>query len=123
MSEELGLTLQRTNGTEVGVHLLKEPRIWFEREPVQVVVDELLDTLKGEVDHHAVPKGGYVRWEVWLVQEVVLSIGDLSVERHLVTPPGHEEHWGHEGHLFLGSCTWLHFYLKLIIIRLVGQIN
>ena len=88
-----------------------------------MVVDELLDTLKGEVDHHAVPKGGYVRWEVWLVQEVVLSIGDFSVERHLVTHPRHEEHWGHEGHLFLGSCSWLHFYLKLIIIRLVGQIN
>jgi len=67
MSEELGLTLQRTNGTEVGVHLLKEPRIWFEREPVQVVVDELLDIFKGNVDHHAVPKVHYVRWEVWQV--------------------------------------------------------
>lgn len=103
MSQELGLTLRSSNRSEVGVHLLKEHRIWFEREPVQVVVDELLDIFKGKVDHHAVPKGGYVRWEVWLVQEVVLSIGDLSVERHLVTHPGHEEHWGHEGHLFLGS--------------------
>jgi hypothetical protein len=34
---------------------------------VQVVVDELLDIFKGKVDHHAVPKGGYVRWEVWQV--------------------------------------------------------
>ena len=97
------MTLRSSNRSEVGVHLLKEHRIWFEREPVQVVVDELLDIFKGKVDHHAVPKVHYVRWEVWQVQEVILSIGDLSVERHLVTHPGHEEHWGHEGHLFLGS--------------------
>ena len=67
MSQELGLTLRSSNRSEVGVHLLKEHRIWFEREPVQVVVDELLDIFKGKVDHHAVPKCGYVRWEVWQV--------------------------------------------------------
>ena len=67
MSQELGLTLRSSNRSEVGVRLLKEHRIWFEREPVQVVVDELLDIFKGEVDHHAVPKVHYVRWEVWQV--------------------------------------------------------
>ena len=67
MPQELGLTLRSSNRSEVGVHLPKEHRIWFEREPVQVVVDELLDIFKGKVDHHAVPKGGYVRWEVWQV--------------------------------------------------------
>ena len=67
MSQELGLTLQSTYGTEVGVHLLKEPRIWFEREPVQVIFDKLLNAFKGEVDHHAVVKSGYVKWQVWFM--------------------------------------------------------
>ena len=105
MSPELVLALRRSYRTEVGVHLLKEYRIWFERQPVQVVADELLDALEGKVDHHAVAKSGNVIRKVWLMQEGVLSIGDLSVERHLVTPPGYEEHWGHEGHLFLLSCS------------------
>ena len=45
MSQELVLGLRRSDRTEVGVHLLEEYRIWFERQPVQVVADELLDGL------------------------------------------------------------------------------
>ena len=123
MSQLLCLALPRGDRTEVGVHLLKERRIWFEREPVQVVIDELLDALEGKVDHHAVAKGGNVGREVRRVQEGVLGIADLSVEGPLVTPPGREEHWGHEGHLFLCSSSRLHFYTKLIIIRRLVQIN
>ena len=109
MSQELVLGLRRSDRTEVGVHLLEEYRIWFERQPVQVVADELLDGLEGKVDHHAVAKSGNVIWKVWLMQEGVLSIAHLFIERHLVTHPGHEEHWSHEGHLFLCSCSCLHF--------------
>jgi hypothetical protein len=47
---------------------------------------------------------------VWPVQEVVPGVADLSVEPHRVAPPGREEHWGHEGRLFLCCCNRLHFY-------------
>ena len=110
MAQLLGLALPSGDRSEVGVHLLKERRIWFEREPVQVVADELLDALEGKVDHHAVAKGGNVGREVRRVQEGVLGIADLSVECRLVTPPGREEHWGREGHLFLSCSCRLHFY-------------
>lgn len=123
MAQLLGLALPSGDRSEVGVHLLKERRIWFEREPVQVVIDELLDALEGKVDHHAVAKGGNVGREVRRVQEGVLGIADLSIEGPLVTPPGREEHWGHEGHLFLSGSCRLHFYTKLIIIRGLAQIN
>ncbi len=105
MAQLLGLALPSGDRSEVGVHLLKERRIWFEREPVQVVADELLDGLEGKVDHHAVAKSGNVIWKVRPMQERVLFIDDLFVERHLVTSPGYEEHWGHEGHLSLLSCS------------------
>ena len=62
---------------------------------MQVVVNELVDALKGKVDDHAIAQSGDVRWVGWLMQEGVLAICDLAEERHLITNPGHEEHWGH----------------------------
>ena len=70
---------------------------------MQVVVNELVDALKGEVDDHAIVQSGYLRRKVWQMQMSVLAICDLPIEFHLITNPGHEEHWGHEGHFSLGS--------------------